>query len=187
MPTSQSPVLDPPASHLVLGGTRSGKSAFAESAVLEALPSGGQAVYIATAELFDDEMRVRAAAHQATRGTGWRTVETPLRLAEALQREAAPGTALLVDCLSVWLGNLLHHDTDVDAHIRDLLECVPALAAPVVFVSSEVGLGIVPDNALARAYRDRAGILNQQVAAVCDRVTLVAAGLPLTLKTQPER
>ena len=163
---------------LVLGGARSGKSAFAESLAREQ----GRGIYIATAERVDEEMARRVAAHRARRGEGWRTVEAPLALADAIRRESAPRTCLLVDCLSVWLGNLVHHECCVDAECEALLESLRAATGPVVLVANEVGLGIVPDNAMARDFRDHAGRLNQSVAALAQRVYFVAAGLPLTLK-----
>ena len=163
---------------LVLGGARSGKSAFAESLAREQ----GQGVYVATAERVDEEMARRIAAHRARRGAGWRTVEAPLALADAIRQESVPRTCLLVDCLSVWLGNLLHHGRCVDAECEALLESLRAAPGPVVLVANEIGLGIVPDNAMARAFRDHAGRLNQSVAALAQRVYFVAAGLPLTLK-----
>ena len=167
-----------PGPTLVLGGARSGKSAFAES-LARAHP---RRVYVATAERVDDEMARRIAAHRVRRGEGWRTVEVPLRLAEAIRREAAPGTCLLVDCLSVWLGNLLHHGQDVDAAREALLASLAAAPGPVVLVANEVGLGVVPDNALARAFRDHAGRTSQAVAALAGRVYFLAAGLPLRIK-----
>ena len=164
---------------LVLGGARSGKSAFAEGL---ARKDRGQCVYVATAERLDDEMARRIEAHRARRGEGWRTVEAPLRLAEAIRRESVPRTCLLVDCLTVWLGNLMHHGHDVDTARAALLESLAAAAGPVVLVANEVGLGIVPDNATARAFRDHAGRLNQAVAGLAGRVYFVAAGLPVRLK-----
>ena len=169
---------------LVLGGARSGKSAFAEALVRE---GGGQRVYVATAEPIDDEMAGRIEAHRARRGEGWRTVEAPVGLAEAIRRESAPRSCLLVDCLTVWLGNLVHHGRDVEAATRALLEALAAAPGPVVLVANEVGLGIVPDNAAARAFRDRAGRLNQAVARVAGSVCFVAAGIPMTLKGGPPR
>ena len=163
---------------LVLGGTRSGKSAFAETLAR----AHGRCAYVATAERIDDEMVRRIEAHRARRGEGWRTVEEPLRLAEAIRREGAPRTCLLVDCLTVWLGNLMHHGRDVDAAREALVESLAAASGPVVLVANEVGLGIVPDNAMARAFRDHAGRLNQAVAGVAGRVYFVAAGLPVSLK-----
>ena len=163
---------------LVLGGARSGKSAFAETLAQE----HGRCVYVATAERFDDEMAHRIETHRARRGEGWRTVEAPLRLAEAIRRESVPRTCLLVDCLTVWLGNLMHHGHDVDAARAALLESLAAASGPVVLVANEVGLGIVPDNAMARAFRDHAGRLNQAVAGISGRAYFVAAGLPVNVK-----
>ena len=163
---------------LVLGGARSGKSAFAE-----ALAEGhDRRVYVATAERVDDELVRRIEAHRTRRGAGWRTVEAPLRLAEAIRREDVSGTCVLVDCLTVWLGNLMHHGHDVDAARESLLASLGAASGPVILVANEVGLGLVPDNPMARAFRDHAGRLNQAAARIARRVLFVAAGLPLTLK-----
>ena len=164
---------------LVLGGARSGKSAFAEKLVRE---GRWRRVYVATAEPVDDEMAGRIEVHRARRGEGWRTVEAPVALAEAIRRESVPRTCLLVDCLTVWLGNLMHHGHDVDAAREALLESLAAASGPAVLVANEVGLGIVPDNAMARAFRDHAGRLNQAVAGVAERVYFVAAGLAVSLK-----
>lgn len=162
---------------LVLGGARSGKSALAERLVLAAGPAP---VYIATAEAWDDEMRSRIAAHKAQRdGQGWRTIEAPLDLPGAL---ATVGDApVLVDCLTLWLTNLMLGGHDIEAATKGLMVALdrPALT---VLVANEVGLGIVPDNALARRFRDAAGRLNQQVAERADTVVFTAAGLPLVLK-----
>ena len=163
---------------LVLGGARAGKSAFAEGLA----KSWNQRVYLATAVVTDDEMAERIALHRARRGHDWRTVEEPVELAAAVRRESAPETGLLVDCLTVWLGNLMHHGHDVDAAREALLESLAAAAGPVVLVANEVGLGIVPDNAMARAFRDHAGRVNQAVARAASRVYFVAAGIPMTLK-----
>ena len=167
---------------LVLGGARSGKSAFAE-----ALADDGrkQRVYVATAERVDGEMVSRIETHRARRGSDWRTVEAPIELAEAIRRESTPRACLLVDCLTVWLGNLVHRGHDVDVAREALLESLAAAPGPVVLVANEVGLGIVPDNAMARAFRDHAGRLNQAVAAVAGRVYFVAAGIPMTMKGAP--
>ena len=159
----------PPGIHLVLGGARSGKSAYAEALITAA---GAQAVYIATATAGDAEMTARIAAHRARRGAAWRTVEVPEALADALRREAAPARAILVDCLTLWLSNLMLAERDVAAASAELVHLLPALPGRVVLVANEVGLGIVPENALARAFRDAAGRLHQAVAA----------GLPLVLK-----
>ncbi len=157
----------------VLGGARSGKSAHAE-ALIEALPSPW--TYIATGQAFDPEMHARIAAHQASRPPGWRTIEAPLDLPAAL---ATPGPAL-VDCLTLWVTNLMLAGREPDWPA--LLAALDARAAPAVIVSNEVGLGIVPDNALARAFRDLAGRLHQQVAARADRVLFMVAGLPMVVK-----
>ena len=164
---------------LVLGGARSGKSVHAE-----ALLDGhvGPRLYIATAEARDAEMTARIAAHRARRGPDWRTFEVPLALAETLEAEARPGRALLVDCLTLWLGNLMGAGRDIAAEIERLTGCLGRIEGRTVLVANEVGLGIVPENAAARAFRDHAGRLNQVVAAVAGRVVFVAAGLPLTLK-----
>lgn len=164
---------------LILGGARSGKSALAER---RALDSGLDVVYVATAAAGDGEMAERIRHHRERRPAHWTTVEAQVGLADALAREALDERLLVVDCLTLWLGNLLD-DAEALAAERDaLLACLPRLAGRVVLVSNEVGLGIVPDNPLARRFRDEAGRLNQAVAAACDRVTFVAAGLPLTLK-----
>ena len=179
------------ACELILGGARSGKSRAAEQ---RATASGLAVTVIATAEALDAEMAVRIHRHQADRPTHWRTLEVPLELAAALEREAAADRCLIVDCLSLWLSNLLA-DADsltpgADAQAlplfrreRDaLLACLPSLPGHVILVANEVGLGLVPETALGRLFRDEAGRLNQAVAALCPRVVFVAAGLPLVLK-----
>jgi adenosylcobinamide kinase / adenosylcobinamide-phosphate guanylyltransferase len=163
---------------LVLGGARSGKSAHAE-ALTTARP--GPWVYIATAQAFDDEMRERIALHQRRRAAGWVTREAPLELAAAIL-SADPEQPVLVDCLTLWLTNLMLGGDDVPAATQAVLQSLTKRTAPTVLVSNEVGLGIVPDNALARLFRDEAGRLNQRVAAAADRVVFVAAGLPLVMK-----
>ena len=164
---------------LVLGGARSGKSRYAERLVEGC---GDGPVYIATATAGDPEMAERIACHRARRGRHWQTVEAPLQLAAGLVASVAPDRGVLVDCLTLWLANLIEAGLDVQEEIARLLAALPALDGPVVFVANEVGLGIVPDNALARAFRDHAGLLNQEIAAAAARVVLVAAGLPLVLK-----
>ncbi len=167
---------------LVLGGARSGKSAFAERL---ARAGGGDAVYVATATPGDEEMRARIAHHRDRRGAGWRTVEEPLALAEAVGREAAGGRAVLVDCLTLWLSNLMHAGRDAEAETARLLAALADAGGPVVLVSNEVGMGLVPDTPLGRRFRDAQGRLNQAVAAAVPRVVFVAAGLPLDLKAPP--
>jgi adenosylcobinamide kinase/adenosylcobinamide-phosphate guanylyltransferase len=164
----------------VLGGARSGKSRYAESLVT-ALPPPW--LYVATAEAGDSEMVARVAAHQARRGPSWTTIETPRNVAETLGTHAA--TPTLVDCLTLWLSNVMLADADVDAEIEQLDEALARAAAPIVLVANEVGFGIVPDSALGRRFRDLQGLLNQRIAARADRVVLVVAGLPLTLKGSP--
>ena len=166
---------------LVLGGARAGKSAFAEGLA----QAWERRVYVATAVITDNEMAERIASHRARRGADWRTVEEPVELAAAVRRESAPGTCLLVDCLTVWLGNLMHHGRDVDAACEGLLTSLATAAGPVVLVANEVGLGIVPENGMARGFRDHAGRLNQAVARLAGRVYFISAGIPLTLKGLP--
>jgi adenosylcobinamide kinase/adenosylcobinamide-phosphate guanylyltransferase len=165
---------------LVLGGARSGKSRYAESLVT-ALPAPW--IYVATAEARDAEMAERIAAHQARRGAGWRTLETPRDVVGALTAHRT--TPLLVDCLTLWLANALLASADVDAEIERLEAALEQASAPLVLVANEVGFGIVPDNALGRRFRDLQGLLNQRIAARADRVVLVVAGLPLTIKGSP--
>ncbi|MDR2001152.1 MAG: bifunctional adenosylcobinamide kinase/adenosylcobinamide-phosphate guanylyltransferase [Zoogloeaceae bacterium] len=163
---------------LILGGARSGKSSFAEQ---QAIASGLAVTYIATGEARDAEMAERIAHHRSRRPAGWITVEEPLRLAATLTREAAVGRCLLVDCLTLWLANALLDGQEDE--IGKLLAALPALPGHILLVSNETGWGIVPENALARRFRDEQGRLNQRIAALADTVTLVAAGLPLTLKS----
>lgn len=167
---------------LVLGGARSGKSRHAQ-AMAEA--SGGRLTFIATAQPFDDEMRDRIARHRADRDARWHTVEAPTNLPIALAGADAAGTTILVDCLTLWTSNLLLADADIPAACDALLASLARMDAQVILVANEVGWGIVPDNALARAFRDAAGIVNQRVAAVATHVHLIVAGLPLVLKEPP--
>jgi len=173
-----------PTSRLVLvtGGARSGKSRFAEQRLGELAP-GGPWRYVATAEALDDEMRARIAHHRARRGERWRTVEAPRALADAVRAPAEAG--VLVDCVTLWLSNLMLGGAADDALLAAADEVAAAArqsGVPVVFVTNEVGGGIVPEHALARRFRDVAGWVNQRLAAACDEVFLVAAGLPLRLR-----
>lgn len=163
---------------LALGGARSGKSAYAESLVT-AHPAPW--TYIATALSFDDEMRARIAAHRARRGAGWLCVEAPQALGQAIA-QAPVAQPLLVDCLTLWLSNRLLAGADLRADREALIAALRERAAPTVVVSSEVGLSIVPENALARAFRDAAGELHQSVAQIAGRVALTVAGYPLIVK-----
>jgi adenosylcobinamide kinase/adenosylcobinamide-phosphate guanylyltransferase len=165
---------------LVVGGARSGKSAFAERLITA---TGRPRRYIATAEAWDDEMRDRIARHRLDRGAAWTTVEAPLNLAAALAH-APPDEAILVDCATLWLTNHLLADHDLSAEAQRLLLALAGCNAPVVIVSNETGWGIVPENKLARRFRDEQGRLNQRLAAVAGLVVTVIAGLPLVLKGQ---
>lgn len=167
---------------LILGGAKSGKSAYAENLTEFCRYPGTERVYLATAEGQDSEMAARIAAHIARRGSGWRTVESPLDAPEALSRARADASVVLVDCLTLWLSNLMLAGRDWGAASVELIEVLSEGGAPVVMVSNEVGLGLVPDTSLGRAFRDAQGALNQKIARSCDYVAFVAAGLPLTLK-----
>lgn len=169
----------PSGTSLVLGGARSGKSAFAEKLVLG---SGLKPVYVATGRALDEEMSERIAIHQDRRGKAWETVEEPLALADALRQCAVSDRAVLVDCLTLWVTNLMMAEADVMRECEELIATLPELKAPVLFVSNEVGLGIVPENAMAREFRDLAGSVNQRLAIACEKAWFVAAGLPIELK-----
>ena len=164
---------------LVLGGARSGKSRYAEGLVERAAAAG---IYCATAEPGDAEMAARIAAHRARRGPFWQTVETPLALADTVAAGANAARPLLVDCLTLWLSNLMMAQRPIDQEFATLRLALRDAAGPVVLVANEVGLGLVPDTPLGRAFRDAAGRLNQDIAALADRVVFVAAGLSLVLK-----
>jgi adenosylcobinamide kinase/adenosylcobinamide-phosphate guanylyltransferase len=166
-------------STLVLGGARSGKSAFGEKLVAG---SGLAKIYLATATAGDDEMTQRIAHHRARRGDGWTTIEEPLALVDALTRESGRGRAVLVDCLTLWLFNLMEAGRDPEVEAKRLTRFLGVAAAPIVLVSNEVGLGLVPETPLGRAFRDAQGRLNQTIAAAVPNVAFIAAGLPLWLK-----
>ena len=163
----------------LLGGARSGKSRLGEQLV-EATP--GRWIYLATAEALDDEMAERIATHRSRRDSRWRTVEEPLDLPAALAECSAPDAAILVDCLTLWLSNLMGAGRDPAQAVDALVQALGTVEGRVVLISNEVGQGIVPDNALARTFRDTAGRMHQAVAEAAHRVLFVAAGLPLTLK-----
>lgn len=169
---------------LILGGARSGKTARAEALVLG---SGLEPVYLATAQALDEEMRARIERHRRERGTAWRTLEEPLALPERLREVAAPGRGVLVDCLTLWLTNLMLAERPVEAEGERLVTALRGLAGPVVLVSNEVGLGIVPMEPMSRAFLDHAGRLHQKIAALADWVQLMAAGLALDLKRPDAR
>lgn len=166
-------------SHLVLGGARSGKSRYAQT-LAEAFD--GDLLFVATGEALDGEMAERIARHRADRGPRWNTIEEPLALGETIRAHAAPGRMLLIDCLTLWVSNLMHAGRDIVSATGDLVAALGAARGPVILVANEVGLGIVPDNALARRFGDEAGRVNQAVAAAANEVSFVAAGLPLRLK-----
>lgn len=164
---------------MVLGGARSGKSRHAEGL---ARRHKGPPTYVATAEITDAEMRERIELHRQRRGTRWRTIEAPLELVAALRQADGAGSFTLIDCLTVWINNLIYHGKDVAAEVERLRTSLADLKGHVVIVSNEVGLGIVPDNALARRFRDEAGRANQTLADAADEVVFIAAGLPMILK-----
>lgn len=167
-----------PSLNFVIGGARSGKSFHAEQ-LIAALPAPW--LYIATAEAFDGEMSERIEAHRARRDARWQTRDAPRNLVAALEG-TEPGQPVLLDCLTLWLSNMLLAEADVTAESARLVDALKAPRGPWVVVSNEVGLGIVPDNALARRFRDVQGTLNQAVARVADHVVFMAAGLPMVLK-----
>lgn len=167
---------------LILGGARSGKSRLAEQRALE---SGLEVTYVATATAGDDEMAIRIAHHQRQRPSQWSLLEEPLSLAAVLEQHASGGRCLLVDCLTLWVSNLLGENNErCDMEIEKLLRLLPNLEGEIILVSNEVGLGIVPLGEQTRRFVDEVGRLHQQLATLCGRVTLVAAGLPLTLKDE---
>jgi adenosylcobinamide kinase/adenosylcobinamide-phosphate guanylyltransferase len=180
-PASKAIALPDPHSLLsfVLGGARSGKSRYAE-ALVTAHPAPW--LYIATAQAFDDEMRERIALHQTRRDAGWRTMEAPLALPAVLAKCQGP---VLVDCLTLWLSNLMLGEHALEPAFEELEAALAGRGAPTVLVASETGLGIVPDNALARRFRDQAGLLHQRIAARADQVVLMVAGLPMWVKGSP--
>lgn len=166
---------------LVLGGARSGKSRYAQ---VRAESLTGNLVYLATAQAFDHEMRERIDLHRADRGSRWSTVEAPMELAAALKAYSTPETVVLVDCLTLWASNLMLAECDTVAATEGLVRSLSAARGPVILVANEVGLGIVPDNAIARRFRDVAGRINQEVAGVVDEAIMMIAGLPLVLKSK---
>lgn len=166
---------------LITGGGRSGKSSYA----LEMMKRYDRKVFIATAEAFDDEMAARISRHQTERDNVFTTIEEPLHLAEVLAAVPAGTQAAVIDCITVWLGNLMHYQNVDDTHCPPVDRLLEALAQPpcdVVIVTNEVGMGLIPADAMSRAYRDLAGSVNQRIAAVADDVFLVVSGIPLQLK-----
>jgi len=168
-----------PRSTLVFGGARSGKSRFAEKL---AINSGLEKTYLATGQAFDAEMTERIAAHRQQRGEGWTTVEEPIDVAGVLENECQADRVVLVDCLTLWLSNLTFAERDIAVETAKLCSTVSQLQGAAIFVSNEVGMGIVPENRLSRSFRDAQGRLNQDIAEACSQVVFVAAGLPLLMK-----
>lgn len=170
---------------LILGGARSGKSTYAQrTAESRAAASHASLVMIATAEALDAEMAERIARHKSERGSVWQTIEEPMELAATIASLGADQIAV-VDCLTLWLSNLMTRDIPIEKAVSDLISALRSSPAEIILVSNEVGLGIVPDNPLARRFRDEAGRLNQSAAQVADEVVFIAAGLPMTLKSDP--
>ena len=165
----------------VLGGARSGKSAFAEKLTLDQSNSS-KCIYLATSQIWDEEMRARVDLHKDRRGSEWETIEAPLALAETLLEQSQKGVPILVDCLTLWLTNLMMEERDISAECDSLIKAISTINTPIIFVSNEVGQGIVPDNKMARDFRDHAGILHQKLASAVDQVYFVTAGLPSKLK-----
>ncbi|MGZ0655156.1 bifunctional adenosylcobinamide kinase/adenosylcobinamide-phosphate guanylyltransferase [Coraliomargarita sp. W4R53] len=166
----------------VTGGCRSGKSRYAESLCTAV---AGPRAYIATAEIFDEEMRERVRLHREQRGDAFHTIEAPIDLAGALRALPTGTTVVMVDCLTVWMGNLMHHLPDFDedcSAIVDFLQALREVSCQVVLVSNELGMGIVPESAMGRRFRDVAGRLNQRVAAIADEAYFTVSGLPMKLK-----
>lgn len=169
---------------LIIGGARSGKSGHAQAlAEAEASRRGGAPVMIATAEALDDEMAERIARHREERGPAWRTLEAPLDVAEAF-RGLGPKDCAVVDCLTLWLNNLMFAERDLEAETAAMLAAAADAACEVIFVTNEVGMSIVPENALARRFRDEAGRMNRRAAERADEVVVMFAGCPLRLKPQ---
>lgn len=166
---------------LILGGVRSGKSRYAEQ---RALTSGLPVIYVATATADDEEMRARIRAHQARRPASWTSLESPYLLAQTLHHHAAPGCCILVDCLTLWLTNLLcaEDNTLFSTEYQALMDILPTLPGHVILVSNETNMGIIPMGELSRRFCDEAGRLHQELALRCDRVVLTVAGLPLAIK-----
>jgi adenosylcobinamide kinase/adenosylcobinamide-phosphate guanylyltransferase len=167
---------------LVLGGARSGKSAYAQSLAETVAP---ERIYLATAEAGDAEMADRIARHQESRGAGWTTREEPLDLVEALATEARPGRVVLVDCLTLWITNLMFSGRDIGVETMRLAHAVSALGGPAIIVSNEIGLGLVPETRLGRDFRDSQGRANAAIARASDAVVFLAAGLPTLMKPTP--
>lgn len=168
---------------IVLGGVRSGKSRRAQALAEQC---DGKRIFIATAQAFDEEMRQRIAQHQADRDESWSTVEAPIELVATIGEMDATDSIILVDCLTLWLSNLLLAEHDLEKECAALTSLVKELSGRIIFVSNEVGLSVVPDNALARQFRDAAGLLNQQLAQTCEQAEFMVAGFPIRLGPDPK-
>lgn len=167
----------------VLGGARSGKSVFAEKLALGFGELNSlKCLYIATSQIWDEEMRARVDLHKERRSAKWETIEVPLELTDALIEHSEKGCPILVDCLTLWVTNLMMEERDINAACDALVNAISSIETPIIFVSNEVGQGIVPDNKMARDFRDHAGILHQKLAAAVDQVYFITAGLPSKLK-----
>ena len=164
---------------LVLGGARSGKSRFAEQQVTQ---TKKERLYLATSQIFDDEMKTRVKKHQTDRGEGWITIEEPLEVSKVLKKETSADRVILLDCLTLWVSNLMMAEQDIKTSFSDLITTLSSLSGDIILVSNEVGQGIVPDNKMARDFRDHAGRLHQDIAAVAAEVYFLTAGLPQRLK-----
>ena len=164
---------------LILGGARSGKSRYA----LEVGASlSSNRVFVATAQGFDDDMRERIERHQSDRDASWRTVEEHVEVWDVIRSECREGRVVVLDCLTLWLNNLMLFERDVESDVGRLVECLDGVKGELVIVSNEIGLGLVPDTPLGRDFRDLHGRMNQRVAAVCDQVVFMVSGLPMVVK-----
>ena len=172
--------------YLILGGVKSGKSRRAEQLAKDWEPGrSGKVVYIATARAYDDEFGERIKRHQAQRPAHWETLEAPLEVAQLLNHYSGTQCCVLLECLTLWLSNVLCDDLDLGPYIEQLCNAIEHYDGELIIVSNETGMGIIPENALARRFGDEAGLLHQRLATLCDEVTLVVAGLPLSLKDSP--
>ena len=168
--------------HLVTGGARSGKSSFVLQEIERLYPEG-QVVFIATSQVIDEELSLRVEKHRLERGPRYLTIEEPVALDQALAEACThQPVAIIIDCLTVWMGNLFYHEKNLDQAVQTLLAALQKPGPPVLIVTNEVGLGIVPDNAMARSYRDALGRVNQHIASTADRVSLLVCGLPVVVK-----
>jgi len=164
----------------IIGGARSGKSSFA---LKEASTIPGKKAYIATAEALDSEMKVRIERHKKDRGNNWDTYEEPLKIAEIFREIKDKYNVIVIDCLTLWLSNLMHSNKDIKSEIESFCSSLSTVHCPLFTVSNEVGMGIVPDNEMAREFRDMTGVLNQKIAEMADEVYVVTAGIPVKIKS----